>query len=303
MKIRANGIDIEVEDTAEINPQDTDAYTRPAVLLIMGLGMQLVAWPPQMVEALVDAGFRVIRMDNRDVGLSQHFDHLGKPNLILAGIKYKLGLRVRPPYTIEDMAQDALGVLDALGVARAHIVGVSMGGMVAQRVAIAAPGRVLSLTSIMSSSGAKGLPQARREVTRVLLSRPASDAPDAVVNHYIRLFKTIGSPGYPTPESDMRERILRGVHRSFHPVGTQRQMLAIVSDITRAQQLSRITSPTLVLHGRADPLVPYAHGEDTAQRIAGARLIGVEGMGHDLPPEPVAQILDALIPHLQAAKP
>jgi len=251
----------------------------------------------------VDAGFRVIRMDNRDVGLSQHFDHLGKPNLILAGIKYKLGLRVRPPYTIEDMAQDALGVLDALGVARAHIVGVSMGGMVAQRVAIAAPGRVLSLTSIMSSSGAKGLPQARREVTRVLLSRPASDAPDAVVNHYIRLFKTIGSPGYPTPESDMRERILRGVHRSFHPVGTQRQMLAIVSDITRAQQLSRITSPTLVLHGRADPLVPYAHGEDTAQRIAGARLIGVEGMGHDLPPEPVAQILDALIPHLQAAKP
>jgi pimeloyl-ACP methyl ester carboxylesterase len=213
-----------------------------------------------------------------------------------------LGLRVRSPYTIDDMAHDALGVLDALGVARAHIVGVSMGGMIAQRVAIAAPGRVLSLTSIMSSSGAKGLPQAHRDVTRVLLSRPASNAPDAVADHYVKLFQAIGSPGYPIPEPEMRERILRGVQRSFHPVGTLRQMLAIVADTTRAAQLSCITSPTLVLHGRADPLVPFAHGEDTAHRIAGARLIGFDGMGHDLPPEPVAQMLDALIPHLQAAK-
>ena len=301
MKIKANGIDIEVEDTAEINPQDTDAYTRPAVLLIMGLGMQLVAWPPQMIEALVDAGFRVIRMDNRDIGLSQHFDQLGKPNIIWAGIKYKLGLPVRPPYTLEDMAQDALGVLDALGVGRAHVVGVSMGGMIAQRVAIAAPQRVLSLTSIMSSSGAKGLPQARPDVTRVLLKRPASDAPEAVVDHYVRLFKAIGSPGYPIAEPDMRERILRGVERSFHPVGSLRQMLAIVADTKRASQLASITSPTLVLHGRADPLVPFANGEDTAARIAGARLVGFDGMGHDLPAKPVALMLNELIPHLQAA--
>ena len=303
MKIKANGIDIEVEDTAEINPQDTDAYTRPAVLLIMGLGMQLVAWPPQMIEALVDAGFRVIRMDNRDIGLSQHFDQLGKPNILWAGLKYKLGLRVRPPYTLEDMAQDALGVLDALGVGRAHVVGVSMGGMIAQRVAIAAPQRVLSLTSIMSSSGARGLPQAKPEVTRVLLKRPASNAPEDIVDHYVRLFTAIGSPGYPIAEPAMRERILRGVLRSFHPVGTLRQMLAIVSDTKRASQLSRITSPTLVLHGRADPLVPFPNGEDTAARIAGARLVGFDGMGHDLPPEPVAQMLDELIPHLQAAEP
>ena len=136
MKIRANGLDIEVEDTAEINPQDTEVYTRPAVLLIMGLGMQLIAWPAQLIDELVDAGFRVIRMDNRDIGLSQHLDHLGKPNILMAGIKYKLGLRVRTPYTLQDMAHDALGVLDALGVASAHIVGVSMGGMVAQRVAL-----------------------------------------------------------------------------------------------------------------------------------------------------------------------
>lgn len=303
MKIKVNGIDIEVEDTAEINPQDTDAYTRPVVLLIMGLGMQLVAWPPQLIEALVDAGFRVIRLDNRDIGLSQHFDHMGKPNILWAGIKYKLGCKVRAPYSLEDMAHDALGALSALGVDRAHVVGVSMGGMIAQRVAIAAPQRVVSLTSIMSSSGAMGLPQAKPEVARALLSRPASDTPEAVVDHYVKLFKAIGSPGYPVPEPEMRERILLGVARSFHPEGTLRQMLAIIADTDRAAQLARITCPTLVLHGRADPLVPYANGEDTAARIAGARLVGFDGMGHDLPPEPVALMLDELIPHLQAAEP
>jgi pimeloyl-ACP methyl ester carboxylesterase len=303
MKIRANGIDIEVEDTAEINPQDTEAYTRPAVLLIMGLGMQLIAWPPQLVDELVDAGFRVIRMDNRDIGLSQHFDHLGKPNLLVAGIKYKLGLLLRPPYTLEDMAKDALGVLDALGVASAHIVGVSMGGMVAQRVAIAAPHRMLSLTSVMSSSGAKGLKQAHHDVTRVLLSRPASTELEAVADHYVRLYKAIGSPDFPTPEPEMRSRITRAVQRSYHPVGTLRQMVAIIADTTRAAQLSGITCPTLVLHGKEDPLVPFEHGEDVARRVGGARLVGIDGMGHDLPPEPVSYILDALIPHLQAIKP
>lgn len=303
MKIRANGIDIDIEDTAEINPHDGDAYTRPVVLLIMGLGMQLVAWPPQMVDALVDAGFRVVRMDNRDIGLSEHFDHLGKPNLLLAGIRYKLGMRLRPGYTLEDMAQDSLGVLTALGIGRAHIVGVSMGGMVAQRVAIAAPQRVLSLTSIMSSSGAKGLPPARQEILRALLSRPASSDPQAVVAHYVKLFKAIGSPGYPIPEADMRLRILNGVLRSFHPVGSLRQMFAILADTTRAEQLARISSPTLVLHGRADPLVPFAHGEDTARRIVNARLVGFDGMGHDLPPEPVALMLDEIIGHIRAAEP
>jgi pimeloyl-ACP methyl ester carboxylesterase len=298
MKIRANEIDIEVEDSAQSHPATAD---KPVVLLIMGLGMQLIAWPPEMVQALVDAGYRVVRFDNRDVGLSSHFDQLGKPNLLWASLKHKIGLVPSAPYTLGDMAADALGVLDALGIAQAHVVGVSMGGMIAQRVAIAAPQRTLSLTSIMSSSGARGLPQAEPKVMQAMISRPNGTSVQAVVDHTVRLFKAIGSPAYPTPEAELRERVAQGIHRSFHPVGTLRQMLAIVSDITRAAQLTRITSPTLVIHGKADPLVPYACGEDTARRIPGAKLVGIDGMGHDLPPEPVAQILAAMVPHLNAA--
>lgn len=301
MKILANGIEIEIEDTASINPQDADLQARPTVLLIMGLGMQLVAWPAQFIQELVDAGYRVVRFDNRDIGLSTHLDFLGKPNLFWAGLKHKLGLVPRPLYTVGDMAADALGVLDALEIKKAHVVGVSMGGMIAQRVAIAAPERVSSLTSIMSTSGARGLPQPDRKVMRVLLSRPAGTSQDAVVDHYVKLFTAIGSPAHPTPEAEMRERILLGVQRSFHPVGTLRQMLAIVADITRAAQLSSVKAPTLVLHGKADPLVPYACGEDTARRISGSKLVGIDGMGHDLPPEPVTKMLEALIPHLQTA--
>ncbi|MDE2417791.1 MAG: alpha/beta fold hydrolase [Burkholderiales bacterium] len=300
MKIIANGIDIEVEDSAQSHPATAD---KPVVLLIMGLGMQLIAWPPQMVQGLVDAGYRVLRFDNRDVGLSSHFDQLGKPNLLWASLKYKIGLVPAAPYTISDMADDALGVLDALGITQAHVVGVSMGGMIAQRVAIAAPRRTLSLTSIMSTSGARGLPQADPKVMKALISRPGSNTPQAMVDHTVRLFQAIGSPAYPTAEAELRDRVQQSIQRSFHPAGTLRQMLAVVSDITRAAQLMRISSPTLVIHGKADPLVPYACGEDTARRISGAKLLGIDGMGHDLPPEPVAQILATLVPHLNASNP
>lgn len=298
MKIRANGIDIEVEDSAQT---DASFASKPAVLLIMGLGMQLIAWPPEMVRGLEEAGYRVVRFDNRDVGLSSHFDALGKPNLLWASLKYKLGLVPAAPYGLADMAADALGVLDVLKIDQAHVVGVSMGGMIAQRVALAAPARTLSLTSIMSTSGARGLPQAAPEVVRVLLSRPAGSSTAAVVEHTMRLFKAIGSPAYPAPEAEMRARVTEGVQRAFHPVGTARQMLAVVADITRAALLGRITTPTLVIHGKADPLVPLACGEDTARRIPGAKLLTIDGMGHDLPPEPVRQILAALIPHLRTA--
>lgn len=297
MKIGANGIEIEVEDSGVGGTQ----ADRPVVLLVMGLGMQLVHWPPEFVRALVDAGYRVVRHDNRDVGLSTHLDHLGVPNLVWAGLQHKLGFTPSAPYTLGDMANDALGVLDALGVDQAHVVGVSMGGMIAQRLALAAPRRVLSLTSIMSSSGARGLPGPDPKVLKALLGRPASLAPQDVADHYIRLFTAIGSPDFQVPEAELRERILAGIARSYRPVGTMRQLLAVVADDRRAEELHRIACPTLVIHGRADPLVPYACGEDTARRIPGARLVGIDGMGHDLPPGVVAQLLAPLITHLNEA--
>ncbi len=297
MKIKANGIDIEVEDTGA----DGSQAGRPVVLLIMGLGMQLVHWPPALVQALVDAGYRVIRHDNRDVGLSRHFDELGVPNLMWAGLQHKLGFTPNAPYSVGDMAQDAIGVLDVLKVERAHIVGVSMGGMIAQRVALAAPRRVLSLASVMSSSGARGLPTADSKVLKALLSRPASHSPQDVADHYIRLFTAIGSPDFTVPEAEMRERIMAGIQRSFRPVGTLRQLLAVMADEGRADELRRIACPTLVLHGKADPLVPYACAEDTARRIPGAKMVGIEGMGHDLPPGVVTHLLAHLIPHLNEA--
>ncbi|MBC5765570.1 alpha/beta fold hydrolase [Ramlibacter albus] len=290
MKVRANGIDIEVEDSGA---------GRPVVLLVMGLGMQLVAWPEAFVQALVDAGYRVVRFDNRDIGLSQHFDAAGVPNVLLESMKHRIGLPVRAPYGLHDMAGDAFGVLDALGIESAHVVGVSMGGMIAQRMALAAPQRVLSLTSIMSSSGARFLPGPKPQVWRALMAKPEGTGEDAIVNHYVKVFKVIGSPGFPLDEPQLRDRIRLGVRRSYHPVGTLRQMVAIASDTRRAAELHRVTAPTLVVHGKDDPLVPFLCGQDTARRIPNAQLVGVHGMGHDLPPGVVQSILTPLVPHLR----
>ena len=296
MKIKANNIDIEIEDT---HPGDPTG--RPVVLLIMGLGMQLIAWPPAMVQAITDAGFRVVRFDNRDIGLSQHFDHLGAPSLLWEGFKFRMGWRIRPPYSLEDMAADTVGVLDALHIGKAHVVGVSMGGMIAQRVAVLAPSRLLSLSSIMSSSGARGLPEARPAVARVLLSRPAGRGVQAAVDHTVKLLKAIGSPGFPMDDAEIREKVAAAAQRSFHPQGVLRQMVAVAADSARAALLARVVAPTLVVHGQADPLVPMACGEDTARRIPGARFESIEGMGHDLPPGVVDRLLALLIPHFKAA--
>ncbi|MDT8991132.1 alpha/beta fold hydrolase [Curvibacter sp. APW13] len=302
MKVVANGLEFEVEDSASINPLDADLQARPVVVLIMGLGMQLIAWPQQFVDDLVDAGYRVIRFDNRDIGLSSHLDHLGRPRIVWEVLKHRLGLRNRSAYSLADMAADTLGILDTLGIKRAHIVGVSMGGMIAQRVAIAAPHRVTSLTSIMSSSGARKLPQPDKAIVKLLTRRPAGAGMEAIAAQSVKLFQAIGSPAYPTPEEELMERVQAGLARSFHPVGMLRQMVAVVADHDRAEALARIQSPTLVIHGDSDPLVPPEHGVDTANRIPGARLVTIEGMGHDLPPEPVNQILNALVPHLQQAQ-
>lgn len=297
MKVQANGLSIEVEDTGS-------GGTRPPVLLLMGLGMQLIAWPAALVDALVAAGHRVVRMDNRDIGLSTRLDHLGTPNLLWELTRLRMGLSGRAPYGLADMAADAFGVLDALGIRQAHVVGASMGGMIAQRMAIAAPHRVLSLTSIMSSSGARHLPGPQWRVLQVMMSRPKEHSEPALLAHYVRLFQAIGSPGYPTDPEELRQRILESVRRGgYRPAGTTRQLAAMAADTRRAGELRQVRVPTLVLHGADDPLVPLACGKDTARRIPGARLVAVPGMGHDLPPGVVEHLLDPLLPHLRLGSP
>ncbi|NVM92239.1 pimeloyl-ACP methyl ester carboxylesterase [Variovorax sp. SG517] len=293
MKVTANGLQIEVDDTG--------GEGRPVILLIMGLGMQLVAWPTAFVHQLVDAGFRVVRHDNRDIGLSQGFDHAGVGNIVWETIRHRLGLKVRSAYTLQDMALDSLGVLDALGIERAHIVGASMGGMIAQRIAASAPQRTASLVSVMSSSGARGLPGPRREVAAMLMRRPMGRDEAALVAHSIRLLRLIQSPAYPQTDEELSERLVFSMRRSYHPAGLMRQMLAIGADDERPALLPRIQSPTLVLHGEADALVPIACGEDTARRIPGSKFVSVPGMGHDLPPQVCTILANHIAPFAHAA--
>ncbi|MEJ8856080.1 alpha/beta hydrolase [Variovorax robiniae] len=295
MKVKANGLQIEVDDSGADGSQNE----RPVVLLIMGLGMQLIGWPDYFVQPLVDAGFRVIRHDNRDIGLSQGFEHTGQRSIVWQSIRQKIGLRVQSAYSLQDMANDALGVLDALGVQKAHIVGASMGGMIAQRVAATAPQRVLSLTSIMSSSGARGLPGPRPEVARGLFSRPTSRDEDALVDFSVKFVNLIGSPAYPNEPAALARRVRTGIRRAYRPDGLVRQMLAIGADNQRPTVLANIKSPTLVIHGDADKLVPIECGHDTARRIPGSRFVSVPGMGHDLSPKLSDVLMGHIIPFLR----
>jgi proline iminopeptidase len=266
----------------------------PAIVLIMGLGMQLMAWPDSFCQELVARGYRVIRFDNRDCGLSGRAPGKKRANLLLAMAASALGLPVRTPYTLEDMAGDAVGLMDSLGIARAHIVGASMGGMIAQVLAAKFPQRVLSLTSIMSTSGNRKVSRPSKAARKVLLSRPADPKnPESVIEHLVEMFGVIGSPGYPASKDELRSRIGKSVHRAYEPAGTARQLLAIIASGDRRKLLKTITAPTLVIHGAADPLVPVAAGRDTAQNIPGATLTVIEGMGHDFP--------EALLPRLAAA--
>ncbi len=286
MKLSANGLSIEVRD--EGPPQG------PPLLLIMGLGMQLIAWPDELVAELVRRGFRVIRLDNRDVGLSQHLDAAGLPSLPWAMLSYSLRLPVRAPYSLSDMAADALGVLDALGLASAHICGASMGGMIAQRLAAQQPQRVKSLSLIMTSAGARHLPQPDMAIRRALIAKPAGRDADAVVDHGMALYRLIGSPACPADPQRLRERLMAAYQRDFYPLGTGRQLLAVLADGDRTPLLAAIQAPTRVIHGLADPLVPVAAGRHLAQHIAGAQIDLIEGMGHDLPLPLLARIAQGI---------
>jgi len=277
MQIVANGIGIEVDDQGLPGGEP--------LLLIMGLGMQLTGWPDELVQLLVSRGFRVIRMDNRDAGLSQGFDHLGVPNVPLQAVRYSFRLPVAAPYGIADMAQDALGVIDALGLQRVHVCGASMGGMIAQHLAARHPQRVKSLTLMMTTTGSRKLPQPALRVRHALVSRPRSGAVDDVVEHLEHVLQVIGSPAYPADRARQRRRLEATVRRAWRPAGTARQIVAVVGDGDRSPLLPLITAPTRIIHGQADPLVRVAAGHDLATRIRGAVADVVPGMGHDLPLE------------------
>ncbi len=275
MKLQANGVELEVI-------VDGPTGGEP-LLMIMGLGMQLIAWPEELVASLVERCFRVIRFDNRDIGLSQRFDHLGMPSLLMASMQYAMYLPVPAPYRLTHMAADSLGVLDALGIEAAHVCGASMGGMIAQHLAARHPQRVKSLALMMTTSGARYLPQAPWQVQQALVPPPDHTAEKAVVDHLERLMYCIGSPGYRPDRALHRARMEALVRRSYRPAGSVRQMLAIAADGDRSPLLHLVRAPTVVIHGAADPLVPSAAALDLARKLPDATLDLIPGMGHDLP--------------------
>lgn len=286
---------------------DGDPKGEP-LLLIMGLGMQMTAWPEQMIQQLVECGYYLIRFDNRDCGLSSRMGHYGKPNLPLAVVKSLLHLPLKSGYTLYDMAQDAADLLQQLEIPQAHVMGVSMGGMIAQILAAKHTEQVKSLTSIMSTSGRRGLPGPSKQARKVIMQPSKKNATqEQLIEQFINIFKVIGSPAYPSEPEHLRQRIASSMQRSFYPEGTARQLLAIAASGSRGHLLRKLQMPSLIIHGAQDPLVPLACGEDTAALIARAQLRVFQGMGHDLPLQIVpslVQMVDAhcrgqRIPHAQ----
>ncbi|MEZ5559708.1 MAG: alpha/beta fold hydrolase [Pseudomonadales bacterium] len=278
-RITANGISIEYDTFG-------DPQGRP-LLAVMGLGAQMTRWRPEFCRMLADAGHYVIRFDNRDVGLSEKFDAAGVPDMAQIFAQAQAGQPVSAPYSLDDMADDAIGVLDALEIDRAHVCGASMGGMIVQAMAVRHGPRLRSMVSIMSSTGNPDLPGATPEASAALLS-PAGTTIDEVLDRAVTVARVIGSPAYPDDPEAIRERARADFERCFYPVGVARQMAAIAVAGNRRPLLAGVTTPTLVIHGRHDPLVPLAGGIDTHEAIAGSRLEVFDGMGHDLP-EPLWQ--------------
>ena len=250
----------------------------PAVLLVMGLGTQMVAWQEDFCEELAGRGFHVIRFDNRDVGRSTWLDHVRPPT---RGEILRRRPRL-PAYTLSDMAADAAGLLDCLGIEAAHVVGASMGGMIAQTLAAERPERVLSLVSIMSTTGSFWVGQPALRLYPYLLRPPPRDR-EAYLEAIVLLFGAIGGPGFPRDVEDLRRLAATSFERGVNHHGTERQIAAILASGDRTRALRRITAPTLVIHGKADRLVRPSGGRATAKAITGARLELIDGMGHDLP--------------------
>ncbi|MFX1340169.1 MAG: alpha/beta fold hydrolase [Promethearchaeota archaeon] len=284
-KANINDIQIEYETFG-------DSSSKP-LLLVMGLGSQMIRWPDEFCKLLVKKGFHVIRFDNRDVGLSTKLEKAGVPDIRSAILAAQKGEEIKAPYSLEDMADDAIGVLDALNIDKAHICGASMGGMIVQIIAYRYPTRVLSLTSIMSSTGNPELPQAKPEIMQILYT-PVPKKREAYIIESIKRRRIIHGSGFPFDEELARNMAAKEYDRNFYPVGLMRQLIAIMANGNRKVSLASIKVPTLVIHGSDDPLVPVEGGKDTAEAIPDAELLIIEGMGHSLPPETWSQIINAI---------
>lgn len=296
----ANGLTLEYESLGD--------PLNPPVVLVMGLGVQMILWPDAFCEMLVQQGFRVIRFDNRDVGLSTKLDHLGVPNVGFETLKHLLHLPLKAPYLIDDMARDTLGLIDALGLARPHLVGASLGGMIAQNLVARFPGRVASLTSIMSTTGRRSLPPPTWRARRAILRKPARRGDyEGAVAILMDTLRAIASRTYPPDEAWLRDVCERHIRRSYHPPGLARQLVAIAASGDRSKVVREIRAPTLVLHGSEDPLLPVAHGEATARVIqeGGGNCVFtvVEGMGHDLPTPLWPRLAQEIGEHCRRAPP
>jgi len=276
--------------------------SNPVIVLVMGLGTQMIAWPEVLCEGLAKNGFRVIRFDNRDIGLSQQIEPKKPVNLVKLIIRSKLGLPIKVPYTLRDMAADAVGVLDFLDIESAHWVGASMGGMICQVIAAEHPERSLSLTSIMSTTGNPELPQPSLKVAKQLVLRPDRSNEKAYLKHSLATWAIIGSPDYPPEKEDLSQRILESLRRSYSPNGYTHQLAAIMKSGDRRHLLRKIKIPTQVIHGKADVLIPVEGGIDTAKNIKNAKLDLIEGMGHDLPRQLVPKFIRLIVENCNYVK-
>lgn len=286
-------------ETVSIAYQSIGRASDPALLLVMGLGGQLIHWPDEVVVALCQQGFRVIRYDNRDVGLSTWRQAPATANLTFEVLRYKLGLPVAAPYTLTDMADDALGLMDALQIRQFHVLGASMGGMIAQHLAAMAPQRVESLTLVMTSSGAEGLPAPSAALVQ-LLSRRGAPNREVALEQQADLLAALGSPTVKDDRQALLHQAALSYDRAFNPDGVKRQIMAILAEPSRVPLLNQLRVPTLVVHGTADPLLPVMHGVHLAAHIQGSQLKLIPGMAHRFQEAFKAPLLMAVLPYLQA---
>lgn len=283
-RAQANGLEL-VYDTFG-DPADSP------MLLVMGLGAQMIKWDEDFCSELAAEGYWVIRFDNRDIGLSTKLTEAGVPNTMAL----MQGQPVEVPYLLSDMANDAIGLLDALEIEQAHVVGASMGGMIAQMMAIVYPQRLYTLTSIMSTTGNPNLPPAKPEVLATLF-QPAPAALEHYLKHSLGISRLFAGPHFPFDEERALKRAIRAYERGLNPAGTARQLAAVIASGSRKEALKNVTTPTLVIHGDADPLLPVEGGIDTAEAIPNAELLIIPGMGHTLPLETWPQVIGAITRH------